>query len=592
MVRRSLGLWLTSLGVALVAGCAPPQDAGRTERRAGALAAGDPGDLDILFMIDNSSSMTTMQAKLLAQDPSFMKVLQGFPNGLPNIHVAVVSSDMGAPGDETASIGCTPQGDDGEFQAAPRGTCTSTTLEAGATFISNVGGSANYTGKLEDVFSCIAELGSTGCGFEHQLASVARALGADGAPPPIQNAGFLRPNAELAIVLLTNEDDCSAPPNTTLFSLNGGQQSLTNPLGPIANYRCNQFGHLCNDPTSATPTALIAPPLNPPADATAGSPPTLTLANCQSNDTGGGLLTPVAQLVAGIRALKTNPDDQIVVGAISPPVTPYTVGWFPAVSPPAGVTGELWPQLFHSCGANGGNDVNPQATQFTTDGTFGDPGVRVAQWVRAFGENGVVASICDADYGAAFQTIADKIQAHLQPSSSFGAGGAGGASSGAAGAGAAGVGGGPGGQAGTPGGAGPGGASGAPGAGGAGTAGAVGAADGGASGAGGASGGAGGAAPLTGGGGAFLTGAAGAGGSGGHAGASAGGAGGQSPAGGAGGHGPGGGSAGAGAGGGPATSSGSSSGCGCETAPRLGPASNLGLLLVALGLVVRRRRRV
>ena len=124
---------------------------------------------------------------------------------------------------------------------------------------------------------------------------MARALGADGAPPPAQNVGFLRDDAELAIVLLTNEDDCSAPPDTTLYSLNGAQQNVANPLGPIANYRCNQFGHLCTDPTSAAPTALIAPPLKPPTDAQGTTTaPTLNLTNCESNDTSTGLLTPVA----------------------------------------------------------------------------------------------------------------------------------------------------------------------------------------------------------------------------------------------------------------------------------------------------------
>ena len=282
-------------------------------------------------MIDNSSSMSTPQMKLLTQDPSFMTVLENLPNGLPNIHVAVVSSDMGAPGDSSSSIQCTTTGDNGVFQSTPRGACTNTTLTPGATFISNVDGSANYTGNLTDVFGCIAQLGQNGCGFEHQLASVARALGADGAPAPSSNIGFLRDDAELAIVLLTNEDDCSAPANTQLFSLLGGQQNLTNPLGPIANYRCNQYGHLCTDPASTTPSALISPPLVPPADAQGtATAPTLNLTNCESNDSGTGLVTPVANLVAGIKALKADPDNQIVVGAISPPATPYTVAWVPA----------------------------------------------------------------------------------------------------------------------------------------------------------------------------------------------------------------------------------------------------------------------
>ena len=164
MSRWSKGFWLAFVAAASVGtvACAPEDGAPSVERSAGALAAGDPGDLDILFMIDNSSSMTPLQMKMLMQDPSFMTVLAGFPNGLPNIHVAVVSSDMGAPGDSASSIGCTPTGDDGVFRSAPQGACINTTLTSGSTFISNVGGHANYTGTLPDVFSCIAQLGVDG----------------------------------------------------------------------------------------------------------------------------------------------------------------------------------------------------------------------------------------------------------------------------------------------------------------------------------------------------------------------------------------------------------------------------------------------
>ena len=256
---------------------------------------------------------------------------------------------------------------------------------------------------------------------------MARALGADGAPPPAQNADFLRPDAELAIVLLTNEDDCSAPANTTLYSLLAGQQNIANPLGPIANYRCNQFGHLCNDPASATPTAFIAPPLNPPTDAQGTTTaPTLNMTNCESNDSGTGLLTTVASLVAGIKALKADPDDQIVVGAISPPASPYTVAWVPESGGQNTEPGELWPQIEHSCGPIGGDDVNPLSTMPSTDGSFGDPGVRIAQWVHAFGDNGIVTSICDADYARALPIIANKINEHLQTAGTGGAGGNGG----------------------------------------------------------------------------------------------------------------------------------------------------------------------
>ncbi len=374
-------------------------------------------NIDLLFMIDNSSSMTTMQQKLAQQLPSFMQVLEDLPNGLPNVHIAVVSSDMGAPGDSTAQIGCTPSGNQGDFQymPGPVATCTSTTISQGDTFISDVDGTKNFTDPIQSVFQCIAQLGDGGCGFEHQLASIDRALGADGSPPPASNANFLRPDAYLGIVILTNEDDCSAPPDTTIYSLNGGPQGITNPDGPIANYRCNggrRGGHLCKDPSTGQ---TIVPPLNPPSDAT-GSPPVLNLADCQDNDTGSSALTPVSKFVNDIRSLKTDPDNQIFVAAITAPASPYAVTWAPPVPPPTQQqASELWPQVMHSCGQQGAADVNPMATQTTTDGSFGDPGVRITQFANAFPRK-IVASICDDNYRQSMTAIATALIQPLKPS--------------------------------------------------------------------------------------------------------------------------------------------------------------------------------
>ncbi len=372
-------------------------------------------NIDILFMIDNSSSMTSMQQKLLAQLPTFMQVLQNLPNGLPNVHIGVVSSDMGAPTDEAGSLDCTTSGDNGDFHAAPEGTCTATTIANGDNYISAVDGEANFTDPIDKVFQCVGLLGSSGCSFEHQLASIDRALGADGSGPPPKDANFVRPDAYLGIVLLTNEDDCSAPSNTTLYSFNGGAQSITNPDGPIANYRCNggpRGAHLCKDP--ATGQTLV-PPLTPPADAV-GNPPILNLTDCQDNESGSSGLTPVSKFVSDIKALKpADPDNDIFVAAITAPPAPYSVEWIPPARPPAGAASELWPQVMHSCGAKNGDDVNPDPqTQSATDGSFGDPGVRIAQFVRAF-PNSVMASICDPSYAASMTAIATKLVGLIKP---------------------------------------------------------------------------------------------------------------------------------------------------------------------------------
>jgi hypothetical protein len=374
-------------------------------------------NVDILMMIDNSSSMTEMQGKLYQQIPSFVLALQSLPVA-PNLHLAVVSSDMGAPGDSTSGIGCTASGDAGQFQSAPTTNvttgvgCTATTLQAGATFISDVNMMPNYTDPLASVFQCISQLGDHGCGFEHQLASIDRALGADGSQAPVTNAGFLRSDAALAIVLLTNEDDCSAPTDTELYSLNGGMSNNANPLGPMLNYRCNRFGHLCTDPATGV---MGAPPPTPPADAQGTSTsPTLDLTGCASNDTATGMLTPVSKFVSDIKALKPDPDNQIVVGAIAAPVAPYTVAWIPPYSSQGTQPGELWPQVMHSCGPSGGDNVNPKATQLPTDQSFGDPAVRITQFVGAFPHH-VMGSICDASFAATMQAIASTIEQLATP---------------------------------------------------------------------------------------------------------------------------------------------------------------------------------
>ena len=333
------------------------------------------------------------------------------------MHVAVVSSDMGAHSD--TDIGCTELGDDGAFHYQPEGTCTGTTLTAGSTYISDVDGVANFTDPIGTVFQCIALLGATGCGFEHQLASIDRALGSDGlGPPPSTTGDFLRPEAYLGIVMLTNEDDASAPENTTVFSLNGAPQNITNPDGPLANYRQNggpRGTHLCQDPTSANPTAYITEPVMIPPDAQGpATAPTLNLVNCKDNDSGSSAFTLVSQFVSDIKALKPDPDNQILVAGIIAPTIPVEIGWYPATPGPDVQSGELWPDEMHSCGANMGPEVSPNATQFTTDGSFGDPGIRLAQFLNAF-PNSVQASICDPSYAASMTAIAQKLGELITP---------------------------------------------------------------------------------------------------------------------------------------------------------------------------------
>lgn len=201
-------------------------------------------NLDVLFVVDDSGSMAEKQTALRAAFPSLISKLSALEGGLPNLHLAVVSSDMGTSafdGQTGPAIGspgnggCTGTGKGGVFQLG------SATLSSEDDLFATVArdGTRNFEGELAAVFDQMATLGSRGCGFEQPLAAIHAALSGDIA----ENAGFLRPGANLAVIVLSDEDDCSAA-HTSLF----GPDSLE--LGALDSFRCFRFGVECDQDTS------------------------------------------------------------------------------------------------------------------------------------------------------------------------------------------------------------------------------------------------------------------------------------------------------------------------------------------------------
>ena len=164
-------------------------------------------------------------------------------------------------------------------------------------------------------------------------------------------------------MLITNEDDCSAPPDSTLFD--PSQFLLADPLGGLSSYRCNEFGHLCGG---------VAPPHQV-------SGPT-TLQDCVPAET-AGRLTPVGDFVAFLRQMKAD-QSKVFFAALAAPPTPYVVDSHSAFLPNGGM--EDQPEVEHSC-------VGTDAT------IYGDPAVRISSAVTSFGDHGRMESIC-GDLGA------------------------------------------------------------------------------------------------------------------------------------------------------------------------------------------------
>lgn len=208
-------------------------------------------EVDILFVIDNSLSMDEEQDSLSANFVEFTNVLNAIDGGLPDVHIGVVSTDIGT----GASGVCSPSGDNGTLQTAPRVAGCSPPTDAYISDVLNPNTGMrerNYTDSLAETFSCIAELGTAGCGFEQPLESMRRALNGSN----INNAGFLRDNAYLAVILITDEDDCSTE-NNGMFD-----RADTAELGPLDSFRCFEFGVECepdDDPRQPGPRQNCVP---------------------------------------------------------------------------------------------------------------------------------------------------------------------------------------------------------------------------------------------------------------------------------------------------------------------------------------------
>ena len=270
--------------------------------------------IDILFVIDNSGSMSEEQLDLarLARSALFT-VLEQALGEPPDLHVAFTSSNVGV--GNHAIQGCQDGGDRGRFRSGGHAEACPAMLEG---FISDVAGAngervTNYTGAFDDVFACAVQLGTLGCGFERHFDAMKLAL--DGSNPG--NDGFLRPDALLAVVILTDEDDCSASDNA-LFA-----PETSDALGALNSFRCFEQGVTCDgdDPRAPGPRE-----------------------GCSVRDDPAYLRT-VGEYVEFLRTLKPDPTKVMVV-AISGASAPVVVGLDSAGNDP---------ELVPVCNAAAGN---------------------------------------------------------------------------------------------------------------------------------------------------------------------------------------------------------------------------------------------
>jgi len=286
---------------------------------------------DLLFVVDDSRSMADEQAALAAGFPQLVDVLAQSQGGLPDVHLGVVTADLGDGG--AGLPGCTATGDAGVMRGAA---CPA--LDGAAYLADEVAADGtrlrNYTGSLDDAFACMTAVGTGGCAIEQPLEAMHRAL----APGLGLAPGFLRDDAELLVVIVSDEDDCSVR-DPTIFDGGGSAAGRA--------FACTTEGLVCDEPDLAAPGLKHG---------------------CRPRDGGG--LYDVGGYVAFLAGLKYDPALVHVAAAIGDD-DPVAIG--PSPDDPDA------PALLPSC---------------TSDAGSATPALRTAAFAGGFGSHGDQSSLC------------------------------------------------------------------------------------------------------------------------------------------------------------------------------------------------------
>jgi hypothetical protein len=379
--------------------------------------------------------MAAKQAKLKAQFPKLLDALKDPTDGtLPDLRLAIIDSDLGSNsaytsgscGPKTLPDGTSsPYGDLGKFQMRDALSCG--VIDASAQWLEySKGAAVNYNGDIGTVFSCLAaNLGTLGCGLEHSLQTFEFALVADGIGNTSQHQ-MLRPSAYLGLVMLTDEDDCSAATNDGLF---GDKPELR---GEAASLRCGTRSHACNGvnltetPPGFPTTAQFSAPFVTCAARTDDCPNQIDgqTSTDTSVPTTCSPLRSVGRMATEIKALKSKPDEQIFVAGIfgwplsDADMATATYKIAPIPNPNTADTAhptvyDYWPVCYDPNHL----PTNPDpATGFdATAANWGATGgLRMGAFVDEFGDNGLKFSICQPDFSAAMSKIGSALSKKMQ----------------------------------------------------------------------------------------------------------------------------------------------------------------------------------
>ncbi|MFH2011052.1 MAG: hypothetical protein ABI333_30915 [bacterium] len=312
---------------------------------------------DILFVVDSSGSVAPLMAGIGYRAPDMLESLDVALDGAQSLgftlHIGLITPDLGAGAYPITN--CTADGDAGILQTRTSFDCSpleGTHIVVVDDIVQNMG----YVNDLPTAVQCLidglgerlAEEGS-GCGFEQPLAAVAKAL--DPVQTP-ENQSFFRPNAGLAVVLMTDEDDCSAADDSVF------DPGATATLGPLSSFRCFEWGVVCDED-----------PRMPGAKT-----------NCRPRTAGeGGLLHEPAELADMIFEHKSR--SSVVFATVAEPADFVNVS----------INQYSEPQLDPVCVDTG------------------MPGIRLRSFMEQFGDDGLTDSMCAPELDQLLYQISERM---------------------------------------------------------------------------------------------------------------------------------------------------------------------------------------
>jgi len=406
-------------------------------------STGDVGctdQIDLLFVIDNSGTMGEEQINLAVNFPLLIEQLENLTDssGMPvnaDVQIMVTTTDFGNPlctafkpvGYDPAQgaplgSGCNSRiGEFTDFDGIDYSEACTTLCPADVapsdSWVHVVGAEANVPmGAVVEALQCLIPQGVVGCGFESPLENLIQALNPSASwnqePSP-----FMRSGADLMIILLTDELDCSVQDYSIM-----ADEGLMN-INPNTGFPspssaiCRNAGVSCDGPDAGGLFTNCGP--------TSGSGLhdieryTAYLVDFLVEEQGKEVMMIALTGVPEVLSHAPQPPFEPEVGGIDALLTREWIG-FPY---PAGdVIPEEWKQ-----GLDGADkiyafgDLAPGCTVPDAMGRFsqGLPPLRIQAVCQALDTQGsphcCMESICDTDYEGAMRCLRGMVEVSLAP---------------------------------------------------------------------------------------------------------------------------------------------------------------------------------